>query len=132
MKYFLAILFYAIIFYYFEDVCRTGVWSVVGVSGQLYANVEERRDKLQIYYDIVKVTARPTKITRILRLANVQYNTFLECVDRLIQAGLLETLHLSGKKPRKGRVKVVYKATEQGLEWCKNIEEIYNALRARE
>ena len=98
------------------------------MSGQLYANLEERRDKLQIYYDIIRVTTRPTKITRILRLANVQYNTFQECVEKLMQAGLLETIHMNERRSRKGRVKVTYKATEQGLEWCKSIEEIYNTL----
>ena len=100
------------------------------MSVQLYANVEERRDKLQIYCDIIKVATRAEKITRILRLANVQYNTFQECIEKLVKAGLLVTVQIKEKKNRskKSHLKVVYKATEQGLKWCENIEEIYNTL----
>jgi predicted transcriptional regulator len=103
------------------------------MSGQLYANIEERRDKLQIYYDILKVTTRPTKITRILRLANVQYNTFQECIDKLIKAGLLEKIHLTGRRNRSSkdaRSKTTYKATNQGLDWCNSVEEIYQTLES--
>lgn len=101
------------------------------MNRQLYANVEERRDKLQIFYDIIKVSEKPTKITKILRLANVQYNTFQECIDILLNSGLLEKVHLLKKGSRSAgdkRSKYSYKATEQGLRWCESVEEIYQTL----
>ena len=98
--------------------------------GRLYADYLERRDKVQIYADIIKVTKKPTKTTRILRLANVQYNTFLECIDTLCNAGLLEKKHLNPKKysSRDDRAKFVYQATEIGRKWCEALDELYDTL----
>jgi len=101
------------------------------MSRQLYANVEERRDKIQIFYDILKVSEKPTKITKILRIANVQYNTFQECIDKLIKSGLLERVYLiekGNRSIRDKRSKNTYKATALGLQWCKEVDEIYKAL----
>jgi predicted transcriptional regulator len=100
------------------------------MSLQLYANVEDRRDKLQIYYDIIKVTIRPTKITKILRLANIQYNTFHDCIDKLLRAGLLEKVNAirSSRKSSDKRIKCSYKATKLGLEWCDEVDYIYKIL----
>ena len=103
------------------------------MNRQLYANVEDRRDKIQIFYDIIKVSEKPTKITKILRLANVQYNTFQECIERLIKTGLLEKVYLLEKGTRSSgdkRNKISYKATAPGLQWCKNVEEIYLTLES--
>jgi len=102
--------------------------------GSLYANVEERRDKLQIFYDIIKVSQRHTKTTRILRFANVQYNTFQECIDKLLRAGLLERIQLHSLGTRSSsdmRSKYSYKATDLGLKWCERVEEIYHTLEDR-
>ncbi len=98
--------------------------------GRLYADYLERRDKVQIYADIIKVTKKPTKTTRILRLANVQYNTFIECIDTLCNAGLLEKISLDYKKSSiKGdRINYRYKATAMGLRWLKSLDEIYKRL----
>jgi predicted transcriptional regulator len=98
--------------------------------GRLYADYLERRDKVQIYADIIKVTAKPTKTTRILRLANVQYNTFLECIETLCTAGLLEKASLNIKKSSsKGyRPKYTYQATDIGREWCESLDELYQTL----
>ncbi len=98
--------------------------------GRLYADYLERRDKVQIYADILKVTKQPTKTTRILRLANVQYNTFLECVNTLCAAGLLEKTNLDYKKPspKPGNRKYVFRATELGRRWCESLEDLYERL----
>jgi len=98
--------------------------------GQLYADYLERRDKVQIYADIIKVTKKPTKTTRILRLANVQYNTFIECIDTLCNAGLLEKTSLEHRKSstKDGRTKYRYKATDMGLKWLESLDEIYIRL----
>ena len=98
--------------------------------GRLYADYLERRDKVQIYADILKVTKEPTKTTRILRLANVQYNTFLECVNTLCDAGLLEKTDLDYKKPvhKSGNRKYVFRATELGRKWIESLDDIYERL----
>ena len=98
--------------------------------GQLYADYLERRDKVQIYADILKVTKEPTKTTRVLRLANVQYNMFLECVNILCAAGMLEKTDLNyNKTSRKhGNSKFVFKATELGRKWCESLDDIYESL----
>ena len=97
--------------------------------GQLYADYLERRDKIQIYADIIKVTKKPTKTTRILRIANIQYNTFLECIDTLCTAGLLEKISIDYKKTTKdNRIKYKYKATHMGRKWVESLDEIYQRL----
>ena len=97
---------------------------------QLFADIEDRRDKVQIFADIIKVTARPTKITKILRVANVQYNTFQECIDKLCSAGLLEMVPVTKRahSSRDMRTRYVFKATDIGLRWCGMVEEIYETL----
>jgi len=97
--------------------------------GQLFSENLERRDKVQIFADIIKGTTRPTKTTRILRLANVQYNTFQECIDKLCRAGLLEKILIS-KNPSTSdkRTKYAIKATDLGLKWCEKVDDIYQIL----
>ena len=95
----------------------------------LYVEKINRRDKLQIYSDIISVSSRPVKITQILRLANVQYNMFLEYVDNLCSAGLLERLSIKCKKGSKKITTFAYKATEMGLNWCVAVDEIYGQLQ---
>ena len=100
------------------------------MRGHLYTDALERRDKVQIFADIIKVSLKPTKTTRILRLANVQYNTFQECIETLCRAGLLEKTSLLHKtsKSRDMRTKITYKATDMGLKWCERVNEIYQTL----
>lgn len=95
----------------------------------LYTEREDRRDRIQVYADIIKVARRPVKITRILRLANVQYNQFREYLERLCDAGFLERLSV-GSSGRKGdgRTRYAYKATEMGDRWCELVSELYERL----
>jgi len=97
---------------------------------QLFAEIEERRDKVQVLADIIKVTNRPTKITKILRVANIQYNTFQECIDKLTKAGLLQItpIEKGSSSIRDKRTLYVFEATDMGLKWCKMVEEVYNSL----
>lgn len=100
------------------------------MSVRLFADTLERRDKAQIFADIIKVSVQPTKITKILRLANVQYNTFQECIDKLCEAGLLEMIPVvkRTRSSRDRRTSYFFKATDRGLRWCKMVDEIYEAL----
>jgi predicted transcriptional regulator len=94
---------------------------------QLYVTSEQRRDKIQIYYDILKVSAQPVKITRLMRLANIQYNAFIDCTETLLKAGFLEKVNFRTRKKR-SKTKELFKATRIGLDWCRQVEEIYNSL----
>ena len=101
------------------------------MSRSLFADWIERRDKLQIFADIIKVSNQETKTTRILRLANIQYNTFHECIETLCKAGLLEKMEYNNR-PRSSkdmRTKCAYKATEIGMKWCETVDEMYEILK---
>lgn len=102
--------------------------------GRLFADNFGRRDKLQIFADIIKVSFRETKMTRILRLANIQYNTFKECVEKLCRAGFLERVSSPEDKRSSDdmRTKCVYRATETGVKWSKLVDEIYRKLEVSE
>jgi predicted transcriptional regulator len=97
----------------------------------LYTEVIERRDKVQVFADIIRVTDKPTKITRILRFANLQYNTFLDCVDRLCSVGFLERVG-PDKSEISSRGRYRYQATKTGEEWCDLLDEIYGGLEIYE
>lgn len=101
---------------------------------KLFADSIERRDKLQLFADIIKVSTNETKITRILRLANIQYNTFHECIETLCDAGLLEKISYNDRhsQSQDKRSKHIYKATEMGQKWCEMVDEIYLTLEATE
>jgi len=95
----------------------------------LYTENIERRDKVQIFADIIRVSGKSAKVTRILRLANVQYNTFIEYVDRLCGIGFLERVSLDNSgTSSKSRTSYRYKATKMGEEWCGLVDEIYEDL----
>lgn len=98
--------------------------------GPLFADTSERRDRVQIFADIIKVSAQPVKITKILRAANVQYNTFQECINKLCGAGLLEMIPVLKRRRSKRdmRTTYVYKATDGGLRWCGMVDEIYDTI----
>ena len=90
----------------------------------LYTEGIERRDKVQVFADIIRVSDKPTKITKILRFANIQYNTFLDCVERLCNVGFIE--RVGPDKSSRGRYS--YKSTKAGEEWCDLLDEIYEGL----
>ena len=101
------------------------------MSRTLFNEITERRDKIQILADIVKVSRKESKITRIMRLANIQYKTFQECIDTLCASGLLDRIE-PPQRPRSSRdlrTKFSYRATEMGLKWCEMIDEIYKTLK---
>lgn len=102
------------------------------MSKSLYAESLERRDKLQIYADVLKVSYKETKMTRILRLANIQYNTFNECIDKLCEAGLLEKVDMLNdeRTSQDNRSKYEYKVTEMGTKWLDLVDDIYRTLDA--
>ena len=94
----------------------------------LYTNVIGKRDKIQIYADIIRVTIKPTQITRILRYANVKHSTFVEYIDTLHKAGLVEIIDMKNYRSKSKKSRVKYKATEKGLRWCKVVDFVYEMV----
>lgn len=97
----------------------------------LYTEGSERRDKVQVFADIIRVSDKPTKITKILRFANIQYNTFLDSVDRLCSVGFIERVD-PDKSGISSRGRYRYQATKMGEEWCDLLDEIYEGLEIYE
>jgi len=97
---------------------------------QLFDEIEHRRDNIQILADILKVTSQPTKMTKILRVANIPYDAFQKCIDKLNDAGLIRVIPIekgSGSSHDK-RTSYVFEATIIGINWCKKVENVYNTL----
>ncbi|MFP3951689.1 MAG: response regulator [Candidatus Bathyarchaeia archaeon] len=94
---------------------------------QLFDETFERRDKVQVLADILKVARDESKTTTILRLANLQYNKFSECRDILCRSGLLEEIDLAGDEDNM-RTRYLYRTTERGANWSEKVERIYTNL----
>jgi predicted transcriptional regulator len=100
------------------------------MSRRLYADSKKRRDKLQILADIIRVSNHETKVTRILRLANVQYNVFHEYIETLVSIGFMERVKFGHGNRSFGdkRTQFSYKASEMGLRWCEMVDEVYDVF----
>jgi predicted transcriptional regulator len=91
----------------------------------LFDSEEIRRDRVQVLHDILTVSVKPERATRLLRHANVRYGLFREYVDILCNSGLLEKKNM-GERNRKPCT--YYQITKMGDEWCKMIKSVYNDL----
>ena len=94
----------------------------------LFADACGRRDKIQIFADIIAVCVEPSRITKILRFANVQYNVFHEAIELLTRAGFIEETPLEHPD---GRVSHEFTATDLGNAWCNSVRSVYLALNKR-
>ena len=104
------------------------------MNQRLFAENEDRRDKIQIYADILKVTKKPINKTRILQLANIQFHIFQEYIEQLCSNGFLEKINTTENKTNSKKIKprkTLFKATELGLKWCNKVEEVYQKLKKR-
>ena len=83
----------------------------------------EKRSKLQIYFDILQLLCEELKEsgkvspTRVAHKANLPYDRFRNCLDHLIQLGMVS---------RVGKKLVV---TEKGLEYIQGYEKMINFLK---
>jgi predicted transcriptional regulator len=97
------------------------------IVNKLYAEKITKRDKIQILADIINVCIKSSTVTRIIRLANVPYNRWIEFSDFLCDKGYLEKIS-TDKKLKDDRTKFCYKATPSGIRWYKLIQSIYKPL----
>ena len=95
---------------------------------KLFSDACDRRDKIQIFADIIAVCVEPSRITKILRFANVQYNIFHEAIELLTRVGFIEETPLEYPD---GRVKHEFTATDLGIAWCYSVRSVYVTLNKR-
>jgi len=94
-------------------------------SDELFAERYPRRDRIQVLADIVTVCSEPTKLTRILRLANVQYNFFKKAMETLREAGIMES---TSTDSRDERTRFEFEATDVGISWRNFVHLVYIML----
>ncbi len=76
-----------------------------------------RRDRLQIAQDILECCLTQSKVTRLLRLANLQYNAFGNHIGPLVREGLLDEIPMERKKDK--RTYFEWRTTPDGLEFLR-------------
>jgi len=79
-----------------------------------------RRDRIQLFSDIIQVARTPRKTTKIMRKANIQYNIFSKLVQNLMDNGLIE---------RNGVKNPTYVATNLGVVWSQEVHRLYSVLK---
>ena len=99
--------------------------SRIMMLNDLFEGEETRRDSLQIYADIVAVCTEPSKITKIIRMANVQYRFLQRALDLLLEAGLIRKMLPTYRDERTSRE---FATTELGLRWRRTVCSVYDAL----
>lgn len=79
-----------------------------------------RRDRIQVFSDIIQAAKIPTKTTKIMRKANIQYHIFFKMVQNLMDYGLLE---------KNGEEKPTFVATNMGVVWSREVHRLYSILK---
>lgn len=79
-----------------------------------------RRDRIQLFSDIIQVARIPRKTTKIMRIANIQYNIFFKMVQKLMDNGLIE---------KNGVKNPTFVATDVGVVWSREVHRLYSALK---
>jgi predicted transcriptional regulator len=82
----------------------------------------KRRDKSQIYFEILKNSQEPRCPTHLIGLTNLGYRHFASLVNDLKTRGLLKIIPFPFKKDR--RVQYLIVSTEKGGEFVKSYEKM--------
>jgi len=83
----------------------------------------QKRSKLQIYFGVLKILREELKqnghpsLTRVAHVANLPYDRFRDCLDYLIQVGMVS----------RGGEKLI--VTDKGCEFIQEFERINDFLR---
>jgi predicted transcriptional regulator len=88
----------------------------------LYKDKTVRRDRIQIYFDMITVASTPINATMIMQHANVQFNMFKESIENLLGVGFIEEIEIEG------RPNSLYKSTMKGIEWTRKVDQVYTEL----
>jgi predicted transcriptional regulator len=95
----------------------------------LFTEKTSKRDYIQILADIVKASRETSNMTKIMRYANVQYYTWVTCIEKLCEKEFLEVIPNDDRRNNSSRTQ--YKATSKGLAWTKRVETIYDEIDHR-
>ena len=86
----------------------------------LIENSQKRRDKLVIMAEIVCIAKKGTSKTHIMFKANLSFSQLNQYLKLLSHNSLLETSSCNGR--------VIYKATQKGLEFMERQQQVMNML----
>jgi len=95
--------------------------------GKLFTENTVKRDYIQILADIIKASQQTSNMSKIMRLANVQYYTWGNCLETLCEKDFIEKIIMKNEYNEKSE-KALYRATKKGLEWTKKVETIYDEI----
>jgi len=84
-----------------------------------------RRGVMEIKRDILHVCLKPRKVTEILRLANIQFNSLGNHLDSLIKADLISRINHQGNDQK---TKYVYETTSEGKQVLQEIEALADRI----
>jgi len=87
-----------------------------------------RRDKIEIVRDLLQVCEEETAKTRILRFANIQYNSLPQFLEPLVREGYIEKIPA---KTRDKRTFYNWRTTTRGKTLLREIEELLDRLGLR-
>lgn len=88
-----------------------------------------RRDRIEMIQEILMLCRKPRRITEILRLANIQYNSFVGIIDPLVEKSFL----IKVPCPKSGDKKTKYKwmTTAEGKALLGEIGEVLRRISLR-
>ena len=88
---------------------------------EIIENSSKRRDRLVIMAEIIGITKKGISKTHIMFKANLSFSQLNQYLELLWNTALLEKLTVNGK--------VVYRATEKGLEFLEKQQEAIDLLK---
>jgi len=71
----------------------------------------KRRDKIEMIQEILVLCCKPRRVTAIIRLANIQYNSFNEIVEPLVAKGFMVQAPVQTKDDKRTMYKWMTTAT---------------------
>jgi predicted transcriptional regulator len=96
---------------------------------KLYTEKTLKRDRIQLLADIIKASEKKSNMSRIMRVANVQYYTWGKCIETLSKKEFIDIIE--DEKSGDSNQKNLFKATKKGLEWIKKVETVYDEIDHR-
>jgi predicted transcriptional regulator len=96
---------------------------------KLFTEKTLKRDRIQLLADILKASEKKSNMSRIMRLANVQYYTWGKCIEKLSEKKFIEIIE--DDMSDNSNEKMLFKATKKGLAWTKKVETVYDEIDHR-
>ena len=96
---------------------------------KLFTEKTLKRDRIQLLSDILKASEKKSNMSKIMRIANVQYYTWGRCIETLSQKEFIEIIENDSSV--NSNEKILFKATKKGLDWTKRVETVYDEIDHR-